>query len=83
MKRSVVKTCPLASCDVLPRESSVLSLTSSHDPPPQFNICSANKHGIAAENIFSSDLLRTMAAPEIRMFIYGHQYLIEFTLILC
>lgn len=24
-----------------------------------------------------------MAAPEIRMFIYGHQYLIAFTLILC
>lgn len=51
-------------------------------PPLQSNICSDNKPSISAETIFFLDSLRTMAALQMRMFIYGHQYLIEFTLIL-
>lgn len=49
---------------------------------PWFHICSANKHNISAETIFSLDSLGTVVAHQIKVFIYGHQYLIEFTLIL-
>lgn len=77
----------ICSLDLPPVMSFHINHVSFLSPPVltfQFNICSANKRSVAAEKtFFSSDLLRTMAAPEIRMFIYGHQYLIEFTLILC
>lgn len=60
--------------------------------PARFNIYSANKQNIAAKNTLCPCppsphrpliYCAAMAPPEIRMFIYGHQYLIRFTLILC
>lgn len=57
--------------------------------PARFNICSANKQNIEKKPPppppFPHRLIHgaAVAPPEIRMFIYGHQYLIGFTLIWC